>query len=233
MCTVTFLPLENQGFILTSNRDEQKGRETIPPKKYLENNVVMLFPKDASAGGTWIGVSDKNRLVCVLNGGFEKHIRKLPYDKSRGLISKELLQVADIKSAVYSLQLDKVEPFTMVIIDWNEKNYALYELVWDGIERHFKELDKQPRIWSSSTLYTKENALERASWFNEWLAKNTISQEGILGFHHSQKGPEDQSILMKRLYVETVSISSILKRKNTVEFNYEDLLEDEVHLASL
>ena len=76
MCTVTFLPLGNTDFILTSNRDEQRLRETLPPKIYEEDGVEMLFPKDKVAGGTWIGTSSKKRLVCVLNGGFIKHKRK-------------------------------------------------------------------------------------------------------------------------------------------------------------
>ena len=54
MCTVTYLPLENDGFILTSNRDESPMRKTIPPKKYLENGVELAYPKDQLAGGTWI-----------------------------------------------------------------------------------------------------------------------------------------------------------------------------------
>ena len=75
MCTVTYLPLENEGFILTSNRDESHIRKTIPPKKYVENGVELAYPKEQLAGGTWIGASTKNRLVCLLNGAFKKHVR--------------------------------------------------------------------------------------------------------------------------------------------------------------
>ena len=63
MCTLTFIPIENDGFILTSNRDEAPGRNTIEPKRYQEGGTELLFPKDELAGGTWIGVSDKKRLV--------------------------------------------------------------------------------------------------------------------------------------------------------------------------
>jgi len=225
MCTVTFLPLKNQGFILTSNRDEQKERKTLPPRIYKENNVNMLFPKDLAAGGTWIGVSDKHRIICVLNGGFEKHIRKISYGKSRGVITKELLQASSLETAVKNLDLTEVEPFTMVLITWHKMDYSLFELVWDGTEKHFHNLEKQPKIWSSSTLYTKENASLRASWFKNWLQENKMSQEHILDFHHLKKGNEEQSILMKRSYVETVSISSIKKTGETIQFSYEDLLE--------
>lgn len=193
----------------------------------------MLYPKDAKAGGTWIGVSEKNRVICVLNGGFEKHIRQVPYRKSRGLIAKELLQENTIEPAVEILDLQSVEPFTMVILDWNHNDYSLFELVWDGIAKHFQKLDKTPAIWSSSTLYTKENAQMRAGWFYNWVKNNHFSQEGILNFHHLEKGDKTQAIRMKRSYIETVSISSIVKSGSNIYFHYEDLLTSEQYSTSL
>ena len=69
MCTVTYLPLGDHNFILTSNRDVAPKRETTPPKEYNEVGVKLTYPKDKLAGGTWIGVSEKKRLICLLNGG--------------------------------------------------------------------------------------------------------------------------------------------------------------------
>lgn len=91
MCTVTYLPLGNNNFILTSNRDETPLRKTVLPKEYLENGVELTYPKDLLAGGTWIGLSEKKRLVCLLNGGFETHERKTPYKMSRGVLVKKIL----------------------------------------------------------------------------------------------------------------------------------------------
>ena len=82
MCTVTYLPLGNNDFILTSNRDEDPKRKTIPPKEYLEDGVKLTYPKDELAGGTWIGLSEKSRLICLLNGGFTKHSREESYRMS-------------------------------------------------------------------------------------------------------------------------------------------------------
>ncbi|AUC86091.1 hypothetical protein CW731_12720 [Polaribacter sp. ALD11] len=92
MCTVTYLLLGNNNFILTSNRDETPLRKTIPPKEYLENGVELTYPKDEIARGIWIGLSDKKRLVCLLNGGFVAHKRKLPYKMSRGIVVKKIFQ---------------------------------------------------------------------------------------------------------------------------------------------
>ena len=91
MCTVTIFPKSNNDFVLTSNRDEAPYRISLAPKVYSYNGIKMLFPKDEISGGTWIGVSEKNRLVCVLNGGFELHKRKPDYRLSRGIMAKDFL----------------------------------------------------------------------------------------------------------------------------------------------
>lgn len=232
MCTVTFLPLSNTDFILTSNRDEQRLRETFPPKIYEENGIEMLFPKDKVAGGTWIGVSSKKRLVCVLNGGFVKHKRKENYGKSRGLIAKELLKEKSLQPYIENLDLLDVEPFTMIIVDWNNDALNLVELVWDENQKHITKHKNEPKIWSSSTLYTEEVKELRINWFQKWLVENEFTSAAILQFHHSEIGDKGQSILMKRNYVETVSITSIKKVKNTIEMHYEDLVHSEKSIVS-
>lgn len=92
MCTITFTPISNHGFILTSNRDEAPGRETLPPEIYNEDGVKLLYPKDAVAGGTWIGVSDRKRVASLMNGGFVAHEPKQSYRKSRGVVLKDILR---------------------------------------------------------------------------------------------------------------------------------------------
>lgn len=226
MCTVTFLPLSNNNFILTSNRDEQPERITLTPKKYIEDGVEMVFPKDELAGGTWIGTSSKNRLVCVLNGAFKKHQRKSSYKKSRGVIAKEILKTSEFLNFVNQLNLDAIEPFTMVIVDWNENLLHLYELVWDGEQQYFSKLKNKPKIWSSSTLYESEIKDLRIDWFQNWVSNNDFNRESILGFHHSEIGDKEQSILMKRTNVETVSITTVKKESNLLEMDYEDIIHE-------
>jgi uncharacterized protein with NRDE domain len=71
MCTVTITPLKGQNsFVLTSNRDESPARETLPPKLYDIEGLKMAFPKDVLAGGTWLGISESKRVICLLNGEF-------------------------------------------------------------------------------------------------------------------------------------------------------------------
>ncbi|WP_457610594.1 NRDE family protein [Lutibacter sp.] len=227
MCTVTFLPLKSNNFILTSNRDEQRLRETLPPKKYIENGVEMVFPRDKIAGGTWIGTSSKNRLVCVLNGAFKKHVKKKTYKKSRGVIAKEILKEDDFIQYVERLDLKDIEPFTMVIIDWNEEQLNLYELIWDETKKYFTKLKNEPKIWSSSTLYSNTVKEKRKQWFHSWIGENKFTSTAILNFHHSENGDKEQSVLMKRSYVETVSITSVKKQSNLIEMLYEDVVHNQ------
>lgn len=223
MCTVTYLPLGNDDFILTSNRDESPIRKTLAPEDYLENEVLIRYPKDELAGGTWIGLSEQKRLVCLLNGGFTSYKRAATYRLSRGIIVKDLLSAPDAILSIHNLNLEGVEPFTIVLVDW-QNGLDTYELVWDGAQKHFKKLAQEPAIWSSSTLYTKEEKKLRKSWFKNWLEKqDKFSRERILSFHQDTKlGTPEISIKMKRDFVETVSTTSILKTKQEVQMSYLD-----------
>lgn len=229
MCTVTFLPLKNNDFILTSNRDETPLRETIPPKKYEENGIEMVYPRDKLAGGTWIGTSSNNRLICVLNGAFTKHKRKSSYKKSRGIIAKDILKATNFKAYIENLNLEKIEPFTIVIIDWNNNNLNLFELIWDENQKHFNKLKNTPKIWSSVTLYTEESKIARQLWFKNWVSENKFESSTILDFHHSEIGDKEQSILMKRPNVETVSITSVKKDNAKIEMLYEDVIHNSIY----
>lgn len=232
MCTVTFLSLENQGFILTSSRDERPERKTIPPATYLENGVQLTYPKDEIAGGTWIGLSDKKRLVCVLNGALTKHIRKENYIKSRGILAKEILTMDVLEDEISSLNLAGMEPFTMVIIDWNN-GLKLQELIWDETHKTFTKLTVAPTIWSSATLYSETIKKQRINWFKNWKDKTSNIQDSILAFHHSEIGDKEHSVLMKRDKVETVSITSIQKSTKGISIIYKDILGEKTHTTRI
>lgn len=225
MCTVTYLPLADNNFILTSNRDETPFRSTLPPKKYIENGVTIIYPKDELAGGTWIGLSDKKRLVCLLNGGFEKHQRKDTYRLSRGVIVKKILSEENAHDFITNFNFEEIEPFTLVLVAW-QNQLETYELVWDGETKHFKKLKQEAKIWSSSTLYTKEMKVLRQNWFSEWK-ENTPNylQENILNFHANEGlGTVETSPKMKRKLVETVSITSVAKEGEAISIVYKDYL---------
>lgn len=230
MCTVSFLPLNQNDFILTSSRDVPYAREkALPPKTYIEDSVEITFPKDGDAGGTWIGTSSKNRLICLLNGGFKNHSIKQSYRLSRGIIVKELLKSEHIEDKLSSIDLDNIEPFTLVIVDWNN-GLDLFEFVWTGEKKHLMNIPKTTHIWSSSTLYTKETMALRTLWFEEWVSlNNDFNQENIIHFHKTAgEGDPKTNVLMKRDTGGTVSITSFQKDNKTQSLIYNDILSNQV-----
>jgi transport and Golgi organization protein 2 len=233
MCTVTYLPLSKTDFILTSNRDVPFAREKASaPKTYTEDSVQMTYPKDGKAGGTWIGLSDKKRLICLLNGGFEYHTSRNNYRMSRGIILKTLLKADDLLDTLENLDLTDIEQFTLAIVDW-QKDLLLFEFVWDGTHKHLKKLAQEPHIWSSSTLYDPSVKKMREEWFTAWQNQE-FTTENILKFHHTAGvGDCNIDLMMDRGLGGTVSITSVKKNKKSIEINYEDVLTKEKSLLRL
>jgi hypothetical protein len=224
MCTITFIPKTNNDFILTSNRDEAPGRETFPPEIYEEDGVKLLYPKDAVAGGTWIGASDKKRIVCLMNGGFVSHKRKAFYRKSRGLVVKDLLKTDNLKKEIESYDFNEIEPFTAVLIEW-EAEVQLFQLVWDDEKYHFSEEPLAPQIWSSSPLYPENLKKKREQWFSAFLLETIKpSEEALLQFHKTAgEGDLNSNLIMDRGFIKTKSITQISKKEDVIEMRYEDL----------
>lgn len=223
MCTVTFTPKGKNGFVLTSNRDEAPNRTSLMPDFYTTEDTKLLFPKDEMSGGTWIGISEKNRTVCVLNGGFVPHKRQPNYRLSRGVVAKDIMVAETLETAIQDYNLFNVEPFTMVIADWNA-SLRLLELVWDGQQKHVKELALEPSIWSSSTLYSESMKQERNQWFEAFKRSNQLSAVTLLEFHKTAgAGNDDYGVIMDRGFVKTTSITQVVKQKSVMEMLYEDL----------
>jgi uncharacterized protein with NRDE domain len=227
MCTVTFIP-KNNGWILTSSRDEKKVRKTLPPQtnKLFDQNVV--FPKDQLAGGTWIAMSDKKTSVCLLNGGFKFH-KKKNFSKSRGLVLLERFRYKSWGDFWNSIELEVVEPFTLLNLEHN-KTLSLHELVWDGHQKHVTVKNTQEtHIWSSATLYSSSMIEKRKEWFQKWCMDHAaIADHKIEGFHKSAFTDNTaQNILMKRTNgIQTVSISRIESTNGNTQLRYNDLLSN-------
>lgn len=231
MCTVTIFFNKDNDFVLTSSRDEAPNRVSLAPKHQNYKGTILLYPEDKLSGGTWIGVSDNKRLICLLNGGFEIHERKEDYRQSRGVVVKDLLALKSIQD-FKAYNFFDIEPFTLVITDWNSK-LAFYELVWDGKRAHFNQLELNSHIWSSSTLYSKEKRLKRKKWFAKFEQNNALSADSVLLFHKTAgKGNDDFGVIMDRGYVKTTSITQVIKNDKDILLRYESFQENSVSLES-
>jgi hypothetical protein len=237
MCTVSFVKHHN-GFSLTSNRDEETSRPTKAPDCYKEFDQQLVYPKDERAGGTWIATSDQEVSVCLLNGAFEKHKRQLPYNRSRGQVLKERFQFDSNQDFIKAVDLENVEPFTLLMIDHRDLDHIDFQvLVWDGHQKHGSIVDTEtPQIWASSTLYTAEQRQQRKLWFEGFLEqRNNIDAESLLRFHTgSYTDDKSEDIVMTRsAELKTISVSQINISSDSKSFLYHDLEKGEQHHINL
>jgi hypothetical protein len=238
MCTISYLPLKNDHYILTSNRDESSLRPiALPVAEYEISGRKIYFPKDPRGGGTWIATSGDDATLCLMNGGFEPHpfLPHHVYRKSRGLILLDYFQYEDVDDYAEQNDFSNMEPFTLVVLE-NKREKSptrLTELRWDGEQLISTPMDgTKPHIWSSAQLYTPRIRNMRQQWFGEWLERNeTFTQESILDFHRFAGDGHDNSDLIVDLgELKTISICSIERGDGVTKVVYSDLLKAETHI---
>lgn len=241
MCTVSYIPpRQEKGFILTSSRDEKSYRETLAPTCYISGDINLCYPKDLKAGGSWIAMNNQGRLCCLLNGGFIAHTKQSFHTRSRGKVLLSISTfVGKVEDYFETENLTDVEPFTIVTIDnLNGKISGFSEFVWDGSNKHFKNLNiNQTYIWSSVTLYSEENRKQRRQWFSDFLKKNALNMtpEKVFSFH-SAKHTEDKTnnVLMAREGdLKTVSITQVIQENKANRMLYTDLIANTQSEVSL
>lgn len=236
MCTVTYIPSTQQNsFVLTSNREELDFRPTLPPDSYSYGDCRLVFPKDEIAGGSWIAINDKGNVNCLLNGGFIPHQKEEHHTKSRGTVLLEFTRSALTAHAYFSqAALHDVEPFTIVALMHREDVIQnITEFVWDGNDKHFRQADvNTPYIWSSVTLYDKEQRKTKREWFKRFYAehKSSITKEKIIDFHRGNHTNDNSKsmIIQRDGDLKTVSISQVSFTNKKLQMDYYDLLHNSV-----
>lgn len=224
MCTVTVFYKGQNDFIITSNRDESPDRVSLPPALFEDKGVSIFYPKDELSGGTWIGVGNNKRLLCLLNGGFKPHTRKSNYRKSRGIVVKEILLAEGLLSVLNIYDFTDVEPFTLICVEWTTK-LEISEMVWDGEKSHLKQYPLGHYIWSSSTLYSDAMKNERVKWFESHKSRSTLNAESVLDFHKQSQNNEF-GVVMDRGSVRTTSITQVVKKSDEIKMCYFDLVKN-------
>ena len=225
MCTVSFVPLQ-ESYLLTSNRDEKIYRPTITPKVYAQNEIKLLYPKDEKAGGTWIVAREDGTCIILLNGAFINHQKKENYSKSRGVILMEIIQAKFPLLHFQEMNLENVEPFTLIIF----QNNVLTEVKWDEVEKHvFNKSIKKAHIWSSSTLYNRIQRIKRKQWFDHFCRHNNpLSIDKILSFHTNTQATNTEYglVIDREDKTKTVSITQLLLKNDKLEMTYIDRINN-------
>lgn len=230
MCTITLVPHPDalNGFVLTSNRDEAVSRRALAPDTEIYREKQLYFPKDKKAGGTWIGISENKRCVCLMNGAEKPHKRENEYRKSRGVVVKDFLAGPDLDPLFADYNLTGIEPFTMIVVDWYN-GLIFREYLWDGTQPKLRKLPLKEHIWSSSPLYSEQMKKSREDWFQDLKNSEGLSPESLLKFHQEAKRENSEyGLIIDRGFLKTQSISQIENQKEHTRFWYRDLINDDV-----
>lgn len=223
MCTVSVVPVNGQ-WIITSNRDETVLRSALAPESYTLNDKTIWYPRDPKAGGTWFAVSASLATVVLLNGAEHKHQAGSAYRRSRGLIVLDLLSgVQSVLAEWDALDLDQIEPFTLVVFEQTQ----LHQLRWDGVHKSRMDLDaNRAHIWSSATLYSPENRAAREASFFDYLAqKPEVIPADLLDFHQLNLFDRNKTGLLNKPSgaLQTISITQLVVHTNTAQLLHIDL----------
>ncbi|PCR90125.1 NRDE family protein [Natrinema ejinorense] len=130
MCTLTLAwqVFEEAPVAVAANRDEAVGRPSEPPDVYREDPLIVA-PRDAEAGGTWIGYNEFGVFVGITN---KWNNADLAGDRSRGLLVADVLEArsaADAKAVVETaIEDDEYSGFYLVVAD--AADAFCYQ--WDG-----------------------------------------------------------------------------------------------------
>lgn len=222
MCTVIFLPNNGQ-YCFASLRDESPIRkQALPPAIHNIDGIEIVAPLDGLASGTWVGANSFGHLLILLNGAFENHTRASNYRLSRGLIVKALLLEEVPVNAWQTMDLQNIEPFTLVV--WQQQQ--LFELVWDGQQKHSQQLAiTKPHIWSSSTLYNAVAKQQRKAAFQHWWATQPlVSKQSVLSFFQSVVDEQNGFLIHRSPTLQTLSFTFLAQDAATTTCYYYDFL---------
>lgn len=230
MCIVSYIPTQN-GFHLTSNRDEQVHRPTEAPKTHNYKGSELIFPRDLEANGTWFAAHPKEKKVsCLLNakGIFPDRTRR----QSRGQLPLEYLSVKnfDLQQKVLTFYA----PFLLITLHYPDSGKEFTSFHWDGIQLKKQELNPAlPYLWCSTSLYQ----VKESEMFQK-LFQQTISEiknlKQTLEFHRKVAQPRNSvNYLEKNKDIQTVSITNFTLNDNTSQIQYIDLIEEKVQIEKL
>lgn len=228
MCTISYVPLKN-GFVITDSRDEYFKREAIAPQLYKEFNAQLFYPKDLQAGGTWMGVSNKSNLICLMNGAFAPHERKEIYRKSRGIVVKELIATDNLLQAINDYDLSDIEQFFALIFSW-DLGIAVHELIWDGKRKVVQEHQaSRAKIWSASMTYDPDQRQEREDMLQDLIHQNKeINAELLWNFHHRKGTTDSEEIIIDRGILKSTSVSQFRYIAGKESFHFHNLMTNEL-----
>jgi hypothetical protein len=210
------------------NRDESWARQpALLPRLHVRNHARYLAPIDADAGGTWLGVNAFGLSIGLLN----RYQDTISADEiarigaaqpfiSRGVLVKNLMDsrhAAEVRDRVESLELDRFQPFTLIVISLDAPALLLE---WNGAALSIDAAaDAQMPLASSS--FDTINALAYRKDLLARICDGAPTPDKLRQFHASQEpGRAAYGPCMRRDDAHTVSFSWITVRDDLIRFEY-------------
>jgi uncharacterized protein with NRDE domain len=129
VCTLVFAwqVFPDAPVVAAANRDELLDRPSEPPS-VVDEAPKVVAPRDAEAGGTWIGYNEHGVFVAVTNRWSD---RDVVGDRSRGLLVRDALRQSSAEDATRFVEreLDRrtYEGFNLVLADRLAATYLEYD----------------------------------------------------------------------------------------------------------
>lgn len=226
MCTATWFHDRN-GLELYFNRDERRSRApAAPPGLRRRGEVRFVAPLDGDFGGTWIAVSERGLVVCLLNGyagadppppgegGFE----------TRGALVASLIDSRtpdDLERRLRESALERFRSFALAFFDGRGEVRLAH---WSSSRLRVEAgLDGREPLVSSSFEATAVRE-SRVALFHRlrggWHGSRSELHRRYHASHCPQRGA--YSPCMHRPDAHTVSFSRIVVGETEIEFHYTD-----------
>jgi len=214
MCTVT-LRCGAGSLLLTMNRDERYERAPEEAPRRIPGDAgrpSWMAPFDSASGGTWVGVSERGVVSCLLNG-YEPGDESLRGNRavpSRGSIVPRILEDQDgvgPASLPEALDFSAYPSFTLLVASKDGGEIVRWRRGL-GLER-----DAVRPGWTfltSSSWNEPEVALWRRRAFEAWLAAGEPATHGLPALHFVvPDGEEARAPFMTRELSATRSVTQV------------------------
>jgi hypothetical protein len=217
----------DSGYDLMFNRDESWSRSAaLLPRLIVRNQVRILMPIDADAGGTWLGVNAFGLSVGLLNR-YQDSVAAGPVAAepsarwiSRGQLVRSMLDArntAEVADRAESLELNRFQPFTLIVI---QPNTPALLLEWNGRGMQ-TDANADHVMPLASSSFDTSNALAYRSALLKRLSGAAPSVDTLRRFHAMQEpGRAAYGPCMERDDAHTVSFSWISVRPDAIRFEY-------------
>ena len=223
MCTVSWLRTRH-GFELWCNRDEARTRALAEAPRFHEvDGMRALFPVDAEAGGTWVGVNERGLALCLVNA-YPAPEADAERFLTRGQIVKRLLAAHDRLDALDRLEqasLERFRPFQLLLL---EPNAPAGLATWRGHALEFDELPDAARPLVSAPGPPAGIAAQRRALLRELAKEHGGLSAAVLEAFHESHAPErgPLSPCFHGAHSETVSHTHVAVDEELARMRYAD-----------